>query len=123
MPGSSFRNESLPVRVPREIVRATVRERPTGRGHSRLVGVANRGSCLMPFAVRPCDAAPGGGTVGGEGSNGGCKSLWRWRGLYLLVHGPEARFWLFRYIRASTVREMDLGPASSRRRSPWRMRA
>ena len=33
-------------------------------------------------------------------------------GLYLLVRGPEARFWLFRYTRAGKMREMGLGPAS-----------
>jgi integrase len=33
-------------------------------------------------------------------------------GLYLLVRGPEARFWLFRYTREVKMREMGLGPAS-----------
>ena len=33
-------------------------------------------------------------------------------GLYLLVRGPEARFWLFRYVRAGKMREMGLGAAS-----------
>jgi integrase len=33
-------------------------------------------------------------------------------GLYLLVRGPEARFWLFRYTREGKMREMGLGPAS-----------
>jgi integrase len=32
-------------------------------------------------------------------------------GLYLLVRGPEARFWLFRYTREGKMREMGLGPA------------
>jgi integrase len=32
-------------------------------------------------------------------------------GLYLLVRGPEARFWLFRYTRGGKMREMGLGPA------------
>jgi integrase len=33
-------------------------------------------------------------------------------GLYLLVRGPEARFWLFRYTREGKMREMGLGAAS-----------
>jgi integrase len=33
-------------------------------------------------------------------------------GLYLLVRGPEARFWLFRYTREHRMREMGLGTAS-----------
>jgi len=33
-------------------------------------------------------------------------------GLYLLVRGPEARFWLFRYTREGKMREMGLGSAS-----------
>src|SRR5450432_4611066 len=33
-------------------------------------------------------------------------------GLYLLVRGPEARFWLFRYVREGKMREMGLGAAS-----------
>ena len=33
-------------------------------------------------------------------------------GLYLLVRGPEARFWLFRYTRNGKMREMGLAPAS-----------
>lgn len=33
-------------------------------------------------------------------------------GLYLLVRGPEARFWLFRYTRNDKMREMGLGSAS-----------
>src|SRR5262249_50751940 len=33
-------------------------------------------------------------------------------GLYLLVRGPEARFWLFRYVRGGKMREMGLGPAA-----------
>jgi integrase len=33
-------------------------------------------------------------------------------GLYLLVRGPQARFWLFRYTREGKMREMGLGPAS-----------
>jgi integrase len=33
-------------------------------------------------------------------------------GLYLLVRGPKARFWLFRYTREGKMREMGLGPAS-----------
>ena len=33
-------------------------------------------------------------------------------GLYLLVRGPEARFWLFRYTRERRMREMGLGSAS-----------
>jgi integrase len=32
-------------------------------------------------------------------------------GLYLLVRGPEARFWLFRYTKEGRMREMGLGPA------------
>jgi integrase len=32
-------------------------------------------------------------------------------GLYLLVRGPESRFWLFRYVRAGKMREMGLGAA------------
>ena len=33
-------------------------------------------------------------------------------GLYLLVRGPKARFWLFRYAREGKMREMGLGAAS-----------
>ena len=33
-------------------------------------------------------------------------------GLYLLVRSPEARFWLFRYVREGKMREMGLGAAA-----------
>ena len=33
-------------------------------------------------------------------------------GLYLLVRGLQARFWLFRYTSDGKMREMGLGPAS-----------
>ncbi len=39
-------------------------------------------------------------------------------GLYLLVRGPGARFWLFRYTRKGRMREMGLGTASGLRASP-----
>lgn len=35
-------------------------------------------------------------------------------GLYLLTRSPEARFWLFRYVRSGRMREMGLGPAAGR---------
>ncbi len=35
-------------------------------------------------------------------------------GLYLLVRGPEAKFWIFRYVRNGRMREMGLGPAAGR---------
>jgi integrase len=35
-------------------------------------------------------------------------------GLYLLVRGPDARFWLYRYTRPGRMREMGLGPAVGR---------
>jgi integrase len=35
-------------------------------------------------------------------------------GLYLLVRSAEARFWVFRYVRAGRMRELGLGPASGR---------
>jgi integrase len=35
-------------------------------------------------------------------------------GLYLLVRTPEAKYWIFRYVKAGRVREMGLGPASGR---------
>src|SRR5262245_43520289 len=35
-------------------------------------------------------------------------------GLYLLVRGRQAKFWLFRYTRAGRMREMGPGPASGR---------
>jgi len=35
-------------------------------------------------------------------------------GLYLLVRAPEAKFWLFRYVRAGKMREIGLGPATGR---------
>jgi integrase len=35
-------------------------------------------------------------------------------GLYLLVRSPEAKYWIFRYVKAGRVREMGLGPASGR---------
>jgi len=35
-------------------------------------------------------------------------------GLYLLVRSPEARFWIFRYVRDGRMREMGLGPAAGR---------
>ena len=43
-------------------------------------------------------------------------------GLYLLVRGPEARFWLFRYTREGKMREMGLGAASGRLPFLWPMR-
>ena len=35
-------------------------------------------------------------------------------GLYLLVRSPEAKFWVFRYVRGGRMREMGLGPAAGR---------
>ncbi len=35
-------------------------------------------------------------------------------GLYLLVRAPEAKFWVFRYVRAGRMREIGLGSASGR---------
>ncbi len=35
-------------------------------------------------------------------------------GLYLFVRSPEARFWLFRYVRKGRMREAGLGPAAGR---------
>ncbi|MBS0223246.1 MAG: tyrosine-type recombinase/integrase [Proteobacteria bacterium] len=35
-------------------------------------------------------------------------------GLYLLVRSPEAKFWVFRYVRDGRMREMGLGPAAGR---------
>jgi integrase len=35
-------------------------------------------------------------------------------GLYLLVRSEEAKFWVFRYVRAGKLREMGLGPAAGR---------
>ncbi|WP_147154985.1 tyrosine-type recombinase/integrase [Reyranella soli] len=35
-------------------------------------------------------------------------------GLYLLVRSPEAKFWVFRYVRNGRMREMGLGPATGR---------
>jgi integrase len=35
-------------------------------------------------------------------------------GLYLLVRAPDAKFWIFRYVRAGKMREIGLGPASGR---------
>jgi integrase len=35
-------------------------------------------------------------------------------GLYLLVRSAEAKYWIFRYVKAGRVREMGLGPASGR---------
>jgi integrase len=35
-------------------------------------------------------------------------------GLYLLVRAPEAKFWVFRYVRDGRMREMGLGPAAGR---------
>ena len=35
-------------------------------------------------------------------------------GLYLLVRSPEAKFWIFRYVRGRKMRELGLGPASGR---------
>ena len=39
-------------------------------------------------------------------------------GLYLLVRGPEAKFWLFRYVRSGKMREIGLGPATGRAAVP-----
>ena len=35
-------------------------------------------------------------------------------GLYLLVRSPEAKFWVFRFVRGGRMREMGLGPATGR---------
>ena len=35
-------------------------------------------------------------------------------GLYLLVRSPEAKFWVFRFVRRGRMREMGLGPATGR---------
>ncbi|MDE2332908.1 MAG: DUF4102 domain-containing protein [Rhodospirillales bacterium] len=36
-------------------------------------------------------------------------------GLYLLVKGPEAAYWVLRYVHGGRMREMGLGPARGRR--------
>lgn len=58
----------------------------------------------MPRKVEPLTAAKVRTAKPGRYGDGG--------GLYLLVRGPEARFWLFRYTTAGKMREMGLGPAS-----------
>src|SRR5690242_5616137 len=35
-------------------------------------------------------------------------------GLYLLVRSPDAKFWVFRYVRGGRMREMGLGAATGR---------
>lgn len=35
-------------------------------------------------------------------------------GLYLLVRGPNAKFWSFRFVRGGKMQEIGLGPATGR---------